>query len=119
MEVKAYLRYLRITPRKTRMIVDMVRGKKISEAETLLKFALRRPKDPILKLLRSAVANAKHNFNLEKEKLFVKEIRVDSGPILKRYMPRARGMASMIRKRTSHISVVLSTEAGDKIKKIS
>ena len=106
-EHKAHLRYLRTAPRKVRLVARALRGKSAKEAETALRFMVKKSAEPMLKLLRSAVANAKHNFNIPQEKLFVKNITVDKGPILKRSMPRARGSASPIHKHTSHISIIL------------
>lgn len=111
MEVKAILRHLRMAPRKVRLIVDVVRGLPVAEAETRLQFIRREAARPVLKLIRSAVANAEHNFKLDREKLFVKSIVADAGTTLKRYRPRAMGRAAPIRKRTTHITVVLSDEA--------
>jgi len=107
MEIKAYLRYLRIAPRKVRLVADSVKGKTIRKAEAALRFSTRRPATHIRKLLNSAVSNAKHNFNKDKDKLFIKDIRVDSGPTLKRFMPRARGRSAEIKKRSSHITIML------------
>lgn len=107
-EIKAKLNNLRVSPRKARLVADLVRNKKANEAEKLLKFAYKKSAEPFLKLLKSAVANAKNNFNLHEEGLFVKELRVDKGRVLKRFMPRARGVAKRINKRTSHIYLVLS-----------
>ena len=99
-----------MAPRKVRLAADLIRGKSVEEAGLSLQFLTRYAAEPLKKLLKSAVANGKHNFNLEKEKLFVKSIRVDKGPILKRSMPRARGMAFPIHKHTSHITIILSTK---------
>ncbi|MDO8523297.1 MAG: 50S ribosomal protein L22 [bacterium] len=107
MEYKAHLRYLRIAPRKVRLVADSIRGKSVREAERLLKFMSKKSALPVGKLLRSAISNAKNNFNIGQEKLFVKSIAVDKGPVLKRIMPRARGSASPIHKHTSHISITL------------
>ncbi|OGF62688.1 50S ribosomal protein L22 [Candidatus Giovannonibacteria bacterium RIFCSPHIGHO2_01_FULL_45_33] len=107
MDYKAHLRYLRIAPRKVRLVADSIRGKSVREAERLLKFMVQKSAVPVLKLVRSAVANTKNNFNVGPEKLFVKSITVDKGPVLKRIMPRARGSASPIHKHTSHISITL------------
>jgi len=107
MQVKASLRYLRISPRKVRLVTQLIKGLSAKEAESQLFFNPKRSGKDILKLLKSAIANAEHNFQLNKEKLFVREIRVDEGPAFKRIMPRARGAAYPIRKRTSHISIVL------------
>lgn len=108
-EIKANLKYLHIAPRKTRAVADVIKGKSATEAEVVLKFLRRRASTPILKLLKSAIANAKHNFNIEKDKLTIKSIKVDQGPVLKRFMPRARGMAAPIKRRQSHVTLVLTT----------
>ena len=84
-----------------------MRGKSAAEAETVLRFLKKRASLPLHKLLKSAIANAKHNFSVEKENLTIKSIRVDQGPTLKRFMPRARGVAAGIKKRSSHISLIL------------
>lgn len=107
-EVTAKLRYARIAPRKMRVLADLVRGVDLKKAKTQLGFNDKKSADPLLKLLKSAESNAKSNFKLETEGLYIKEIRVDGGPILKRWMPRARGRATMIRRRSSHVSVVLA-----------
>lgn len=102
----AKLNYLRIAPRKTRSVADLIRGLSVNDAEAQLMVQRRRPAKALLKLLRSAVANAKNN-KLNVDHLFVKEIRVDGGPMLKRYLPRARGSASPIQKKMSHITITL------------
>lgn len=102
----AQLRYLRIAPRKVRSVADLIRGLHVNDAEAQLMVQTRRPAKPLLKLLRSAVANAKNNKQNE-EHLFISEIRVDGGPMLKRYLPRARGSASPIQKKMSHVSLTL------------
>ncbi len=107
MSVKAQLRYTRISPRKVRLVADLIRGSSVSDAEKILEFTIKRASNPILKLLKSAVANAENNFNLKKENLYIEEIRVDGGPIIKRFRPRARGAAYPIQKKTSHILIVL------------
>lgn len=104
----AKLNYLRIAPRKTRLVASMIKGLSVNEAEAQLLVNPKRSSEVVLKLLRSAVANAKNNQKLDPEKLFVKEIRVDNGPMLKRFMPRAMGRASGIQKKSSHIILVLS-----------
>ena len=88
-------------------MTDLVRGASIADAHAQLKFSTKRAARPILKLLNSAIANAENNLQLDKNNLYVKEIKVDSGPILKRMMPRARGQADLIQKRTSHITLIL------------
>ena len=110
-EVRTNLRYLKIAPRKVRLVADLVRGLSLKNGKTQLKFNRKRAGIPLLKLLNSAESNAKKNFEMEPDNLYIKEIRVDQGPILKRHIPRARGRATMIRKRTSHITVVLSEKA--------
>ena len=106
-EVTAKLRFLRMGPRKVRLIVDMIRGKKVTRALDLLSVMPKRAARPVLKLLNSAVANAKHNYSLAVEDLKVAQVYVDGGPVLKRWMPKAHGRATPIRERTSHINLVL------------
>ena len=106
-EVTAKLRFLRMGPRKVRLIVDMIRGKKVTRALDLLSVMPKRAARPVLKLLNSAVANAKHNHSLAVEDLKVAQIYVDGGPVLKRWMPKAHGRATPVRERTSHINLVL------------
>lgn len=108
MEVKAYLRFLRMSPRKVRLVVDAIRGLSVAAAETKLHFVPKLASEPVLKLLLSAVANANHNFHLQKEDLYVKSIVADGGPTLKRFRARAFGRAAPIRKRTTHITIVLA-----------
>lgn len=97
-----------MAPRKVRLAAAAIKGKSAEEAEAVLEFLPKITARPLSKLLKSAIANAKHNFNIEKENLVVKNIAVDKGPTLKRFMPRARGMASPIRKRESHVTIVLT-----------
>jgi large subunit ribosomal protein L22 len=104
------LNYLRITPRKVRLVADTIRGMRVNEAEAQLMFQRRRASEAILKLLRSAVASAKLN-KMNPDKLVVKSITVDQGPMLKRIMMRARGSASGIQKKMSHVTLVLSENA--------
>ncbi|AUS07635.1 50S ribosomal protein L22 [Laceyella sacchari] len=108
MEAKAVARYVRIAPRKARLVMDLIRGKSVEEAIAILKFTPRAASPIIEKVLASAVANAEHNFNMDTSRLVVAKAFVDEGPTLKRYMPRAMGRASRINKRTSHITVVVS-----------
>lgn len=105
--VTAILKYLHIPPRKVRFIADVIRGMSVNEAEAQLYVAPRRPAVPMLKLLRSAIANGKQVLKAEPSQLFIKEIRVDQGPRTKRYTPRARGSASLIEKKMSHVTIVL------------
>jgi large subunit ribosomal protein L22 len=107
-QIKASLNYYHVSPRKVRLVADLVKGLSVNAAIKQLMFSRKRSSPALLKLLKSAVSNAKNNFHLEPEKLYVKEFRVDEGPTFKRYMPRARGRATIIRKRTSHITLVLS-----------
>jgi len=104
---KAILRYLRIAPRKVRLVANSIKGLSVNEAEAQLLMSPKRASEAILKLLRSAVANAKDN-KLDSNRLFIKEIRVDQGPMLKRYLARAMGRASAIQKKSSHITLVLA-----------
>ena len=107
MPITAKLRYLRIAPRKVRLVADLIRGKSVKEAQTILNFTVKKAAQPLLKLLKSAVNNAKNNFQLEESSLYVAKITVDEGPKYKRWMPRARGQASEIQKKSSHITIVL------------
>jgi large subunit ribosomal protein L22 len=112
MEIKARLNYLRIAPRKVRLVADLIRGKKAQDALALLNFAIKRPGLPIMKLLSSAIANAHNNFHIEPENLFISKITVDEGPMQKRWMPRARGVAGPIHKKTSHVTLILEERGG-------
>jgi len=107
MEVKAKVKYIKISSRKVRLVVDVIRGLKIDKALDQLNFLNKKAVRPIEKLINSAVANAENDFELEKDNLFIKEIKVNEGPTLHRWKPRARGRATPIRKRTSHIYLVL------------
>ena len=107
MEIKARLKYLRSTARKTRLVVDMVRGKRVEDAINILNFSPRKAALPVAKLIHSAVANAEERGEVDVDTLYVKKIFVDEGPTMKRFMPRAMGRATRINKRTSHITVVL------------
>ena len=108
MEVKAVTRFVRVAPRKARIVVDLVRGKSVTEAREILAFTNRAVAETVEKTLNSAVANAEHNNHLRAESLVVKRAFVDEGPTLKRIRPRAKGSASRIRKRTSHITIVVA-----------
>ncbi|BAU26100.1 LSU ribosomal protein L22P [Aneurinibacillus soli] len=108
MEAKAVARYIRIAPRKVRLVVDLIRGKQVGEALAILKHTPKAGSPVIEKVLLSAVANAEHNMNLDANDLVVSKVFVDEGPTLKRFRPRAMGRASRINKRTSHITVVVS-----------
>jgi large subunit ribosomal protein L22 len=118
-DIKSQLNYLRIAPRKIRGVVDLIRGKEIREAERQLKFLSRRPAHLILRALKSAIANAKSNFNLERENLFIKNILVNQGVPYKRWRAMSRGRAYPIMKRTSNIILILGVKEGAKISKKS
>lgn len=106
-EARAIAKYIRISPRKVRLIVDLIRGKDVKEALAILKYAPQGASEPVTKVLKSAAANAEHNYDMIKDDLYVAECFVDQGPTLKRYLPRARGRADIMRRRTSHITVVV------------
>lgn len=108
MEVKAVSKYVRVSPRKARVVVDLIRGKQIDRAREILMFSERAIAETVLKTLNSAVANAEHNNNLRPANLVVKKAFVDEGPTLKRIRPRAKGSASRINKRTSHITIIVA-----------
>ncbi|RJP44592.1 50S ribosomal protein L22 [Candidatus Parcubacteria bacterium] len=110
----ATLNYLRIAPRKVRSVAALLRGLPVGEAEAQLLMQRRRAAKPLLKLLRSAVANAKQNLKLNPDKLVIESVRVDQGPMLKRHLPRARGMATPIQKKMSHIVLVLREDPNAK-----
>ncbi|HBT46528.1 MAG TPA: 50S ribosomal protein L22 [Peptococcaceae bacterium] len=108
MEARAVARYVRISPRRARQVIDLIRGKTVREAEAILWATPKRASGIIAKVLKSAVANAEHNYNLNRDKLVVAKAYVDEGPTWKRYQPRAMGRADLRRKRTSHITVVVA-----------
>jgi large subunit ribosomal protein L22 len=108
MEVKVKLSNFRAAPRKARHVVDLVRGKDVQEAVSILSFTINKSALPVLKLLNSAITAAKNDFKLEENNLFISKITVDEGPKLKRWHPMSRGRAYPIIKRTSHIALVLS-----------
>ena len=108
MQAKAVAKYIRISPRKVRQVADLVRGKKIGEALAILKFTPQGSALPIEKAVKSAIANAEHNYEMDTDALYISQISIDQGPTLKRFKPRAMGRADLIRKRTSHITVVVS-----------
>ena len=111
MEAKAIARHIRIAPRKIRIVADLVRGKNIGEAFAILKFTPKVGADVVEKVMRSAIANAEHNFDMNVDNLYVSEIFVDQGPTLKRIHPRSRGQAFKILKRTSHVTEVVKERA--------
>lgn len=118
MNITAKLNDYRQSPRKVRLVAALIRGKKVEQASDILMLTVKRASDPILALLNSAVANAKTNFSVAKEDLVVKSLTVDNGAILYRRMPRARGVAYAIRKRTSHVNLVLGVTGAVDDKKI-
>jgi large subunit ribosomal protein L22 len=107
MAARARLRMLRMAPRKVRAVADQVRGKNVQQAVDLLTFCPRGAARPLLKLVKSAVANAEQKGGMDVDNLYIKELMVDQGPTMRRWMPRARGMATQILKRTSKVSVTL------------
>lgn len=108
----AKLSYLRISPRKVRLVANLIRGKDVMRAKAILEFAIKKGSLPLLKLLHSAIAGAKHNFKMEEQNLYISKITVDEGPKLKRVRPRARGQAYPIHKKTSHITIILEEKEG-------
>ncbi|HJX59658.1 MAG TPA: 50S ribosomal protein L22 [Thermodesulfobacteriota bacterium] len=107
MEVKARLKFARISPRKARLVADLVRGKRSEESLNILTFTKKAAAKILIKLLKSAIANATQKKTIDIDRLYVKQIMVDQGPTMKRFQPRALGRATTIRKRTSHINIVL------------
>ena len=108
MEAKAYLRYIRIAPRKVQIVCDLIRGKDTKTAMAILMSTPKSASEPLMKLLKSACANAENNFNMDPEKLVVTEVYATGGPILKRMRPRAQGRAYRINKRTSHVTLAVA-----------
>ena len=107
MEAKAHLKYARISPRKVKIVLDLIRGKDVAQAMAILKNTPKSASEYLTKLLRSAVANAENNFNMDASKLYVSECFVCPGPTLKRIMPRAQGRAFRILKRASHVTITV------------
>ena len=120
MEVKASLNHLRMSPRKIRLVIDVVRKMPVGLALDQLKFINKKATDPVASCVRSAIANAVNTYSLEADNLYIKEIRSDEGVMLKRWMPRAHGRATSIRKRGCHLNLVLAEikESGKKEKKV-
>jgi large subunit ribosomal protein L22 len=108
MQAKAVARTVRIAPRKVRLVIDLIRGKQVGEAVAILKLTPKAASPVVEKVLKSALANAEHNYEMDVNNLVVTQAFVDEGPTLKRFRPRAMGRASQINKRTSHITIVLS-----------
>jgi len=111
MEVKAHLKYLRISPRKVKILCDLIRGKDVKTACAYLMQTPKAASEPMLKLLRSAMANAENNNNMDVENLYVSTAVANPGPVLKRGMPRAQGRYNRILKRTTHITIGVSEKA--------
>ena len=107
MEARAQLNYLRISPRKVGIVCDLIRGKSVAQATAILMNTPKSASEPLLKLLKSAAANAENNHQMDPEKLYVAEVFANGGPILKRIRPRAQGRAFRINKRTSHVTIVV------------
>lgn len=105
--MKASLKFIRLAPRKARLVADLIRGKNVEEALNILQFTYKSTSQPLAKLLKSAVANADQQGGVNVDKLYVKDLQVNGGPMFKRFMPRAMGRASPIRHRTSHIEIEL------------
>lgn len=108
MQAKAVARTVRIAPRKVRLVVDLIRGKQVGEAVAILNLTPKSASPVVEKVLKSAIANAEHNYEMDINSLVITQAFVDEGPTLKRFRPRAMGRASAINKRTSHITIVLS-----------
>jgi large subunit ribosomal protein L22 len=114
--VRAYARFIQMSPQKLRLVADVVRNTPVDLALEQLRFSSKKAALPLSKCINSAVANAQHNFNMRKEDLFIKTLTIDAGPVLKRFKPRAQGRAGAIHKRSSHISVILEERKQSKSK---
>ncbi|PYE48119.1 50S ribosomal protein L22 [Deinococcus yavapaiensis] len=112
MQAKAIAKYIRIAPRKVRLVVDVIRGKNVRDAEDLLRFVPRGASEPVAKVLKSAKANAVNNHDMIEDRLYVAQAFVDAGPTLKRILPRARGRGDILKKRSSHITIILEERNG-------
>ncbi len=108
MEARAIAKFIRVSPRKARMVVDLIRGKKLDEALAILRYTPNKATDAVTKVVKSAAANAEHNYEMDRDELFISAVFIDQGPSLKRMMPRAMGRADIIKRKTSHITVVVS-----------
>ncbi len=107
----ARVKHVRISPRKVKVVMDLIRGKSADSALAILQNTRKAACEPMSKLLRSAIANAENNFGMERDRLYVRSCSVDAGPTMKRMMPRARGSADTIRKRTCHMTIALAERA--------
>lgn len=110
MEARATAKMIRISPYKARLVIDQIRRKDVNEALRIVRFSRKKAALPVRKVLESAIANAGENYDMDVDSLMVKQAYVDEGPTLKRLKPRARGMADIMKRRTSHITVVVSDE---------
>ena len=111
MEAKAHLKYVRISPRKVKIVCDLIRGKSVGTAMAILMQTPKSASEPLIKLLKSAAANAENNHEMDPERLYVSQIYATPGPIIKRIMPRAQGRAYRINKRTSHVTIAVKEQA--------
>ncbi|MCH6544463.1 MAG: 50S ribosomal protein L22 [Deltaproteobacteria bacterium] len=111
METRAMTRFLRVAPRKVRLVVDQIRGKEVESALNILKFTPKRSATIVTKVLRTAIANAETTQSVDVDRLYVKRVTVDEGGMWKRFMPRAQGRATRIRKRLSHVTIVIDERA--------
>ena len=116
MEVKASVKYLRLSPTKTRLVINNIRGKKATEAIDILTLANQKPARFVLKVLKAGIANATNNFSIKEETLIVKSVMANGGPVLKRMFPRAHGRADVLRKPMTHIDLVLEGDVDKKTK---
>jgi len=117
MDITAKVKSIKVSPRKVRLVVDLIRNLNIDKALEELKFINKKVAITVIKLIKSGIANAEHNYNIDRNNLYIKEIRVGEGKTLKRWMPRAHGRATTIRKRMSHVDLVLSEIKDSGIKK--
>ncbi len=111
METRAMTRFLRVAPRKVRLVVDQIRGKEVESALNILKFTPKRAAGIVTRVLRTAIANAENTQSVDVDRLYVKRVTVDGGGMWKRFMPRAQGRATRIRKRLGHITIVIDERA--------
>jgi len=116
LDAKAVEKYIRMSPRKIRYVVDLIKSKSIEDAIDILSFTPRRAATVVKKAIQSAMANATENHDMEEDDLFISKILVNEGPTLKRFRPRARGRATRIRKRTAHLTVYISDGKGEEAK---
>ena len=107
MEARAYAKHIRITPRKVKIVCDLIRGKDVAEAAAILMNTRKAASEPLIKLLKSAIANAENNFEMDVDRLYVSEVFCSPGPTMKRIQARARGSADRLLKRSSHITLAL------------